>query len=277
MNNWPDDDPLLARFRDWLEEARAESDEPLDGADAALQCDVDARPVGLYDIVAEFTALRQELKLETKGARSLREETDAAISALREASEQFRSIDAKEDEAARRAGEPFAKSLIELDEALDRGRGVIETARRRILEDSLDEAMSLLRELSRREPWWRRWACGRYTRTLEESWRRQVGDAHRQLFDSLLEGYGLIQNRLQRAMKKEQIQRIACVGQPVDPQCMKVVEVVDEPNRPAGLVLEEVRRGYYWRGQVLRFAEVRRRATAAMSEDVSRRLISNGR
>ena len=42
-----------------------------------------------------------------------------------------------------------------------------------------------------------------------------------------------------------------------DPESMIVVEVVDDPNRPPGQVVEEVRRGYTWRGRVFRFAEVR--------------------
>jgi molecular chaperone GrpE len=73
----------------------------------------------------------------------------------------------------------------------------------------------------------------------------------------LLEGYGLIQARLRRAMETEQLQRIAVVGRPVEPAVMTVVELVDDPGRPSADVVDEVRRGYTWRGRVLRFAEVR--------------------
>ena len=38
---------------------------------------------------------------------------------------------------------------------------------------------------------------------------------------------------------------------------MTVVEVVDDPLRPPGLVVEEMRPGYYWKDKVIRFAEVR--------------------
>jgi molecular chaperone GrpE len=58
-------------------------------------------------------------------------------------------------------------------------------------------------------------------------------------------------------MDKEGILRIRCLGQPVDPTCMTVVEVVDDPTRPPGLVVDEVRTGYYWKSKVFRFAEVR--------------------
>jgi molecular chaperone GrpE (heat shock protein) len=38
---------------------------------------------------------------------------------------------------------------------------------------------------------------------------------------------------------------------------MTVVEVVDDPLHPPGLVVDELRPGYYWKDKVLRFAEVR--------------------
>jgi molecular chaperone GrpE len=64
-------------------------------------------------------------------------------------------------------------------------------------------------------------------------------------------------------MRTEQIHRIECVGQPVDPERMTVIEVVDDPDRAPGEVVAEVRRGYTWRGRVLRFAEVRGSRTPA--------------
>ena len=83
------------------------------------------------------------------------------------------------------------------------------------------------------------------------------------LVDALLEGYGLIQARLRRAMDTEQILRIACIGQPIDPERMTVIEVVDSDEFAAGFVVDEVRRGYTWRDRVLRFAEVRVARSAA--------------
>ena len=97
----------------------------------------------------------------------------------------------------------------------------------------------------------------RYHKKVQQVCPQQAADFHRGVFDSLIEGYRLIQNRLQKAMKDEQIQRIQCVGQVVDPHCVTVVEVVDDPDRPSGLIVDEIRPGYYWKGKVLRFAEVR--------------------
>ncbi len=63
---------------------------------------------------------------------------------------------------------------------------------------------------------------------------RDAGQVRRELFDSLLEGYGLIQNRLGRVMKAERIERIPCEGNPVDPERMIVIEVVEDCEPAAG-------------------------------------------
>ena len=80
---------------------------------------------------------------------------------------------------------------------------------------------------------------------------------HRDFFDSLTEGYQLILGRLGRAMKQADLYCIECVGKLSDPNLMTVVEVVNDPLKPPGVVIDEVRPGYYWQGKVLRFAEVR--------------------
>ena len=85
---------------------------------------------------------------------------------------------------------------------------------------------------------------------------RSDGPARAQLFDSFLEGYGLISKRLRRVLASEQIAHIPCEGKPVDPELMTVIEVVDEPRDRPGTVVKELRRGYTWKGRLIRCAEV---------------------
>src|SRR4029077_14541447 len=80
--------------------------------------------------------------------------------------------------------------------------------------------------------------------------------ARHEVFDSFLEGYNLIHKRLARVLSAEQVSHIECVGKPVDPELMTVIEVVDEPRDQPGTVVKELRRGYTWRGRVIRYAEV---------------------
>ena len=66
----------------------------------------------------------------------------------------------------------------------------------------------------------------------------------------------MIQNRLQKVLKDHDIERIVCLEQTVDPHCMTVVEARPGTRLPPGRVIEEIRRGYRWKGKVLRYAEV---------------------
>jgi molecular chaperone GrpE len=250
-------DELLLEFRDWLEAARAEAG-PLDGPlPSEPSPAVEVQEVGVYRLVEEFSALRHDLKLQTKSARGLQEQSEATIAALDQAIEQFRAIEPKEAQAAWAAGKPLAEALADLDEALDRGRSEIERARRRIVEDSQRDIESALAALYARYRWPARVFLRSFHNGALEIFRKHSVAVRRELFDALLEGYGLIQGRLRRALKAEQLRRIETVGKPVDPELMTVIEVVDDPEQPPGFVVDEVRRGYTWRGRLLRVAEVR--------------------
>jgi molecular chaperone GrpE len=179
------------------------------------------------------------------------------VAALGQAIEQFRAIEPKEAQSAWAAGKPLAEALADLDEALDRGRSEIERARRRIVEDSQRDIESALDALYASYRWPARVLLRSFRSGAIEVFRKHSLAVRRELFDALLEGYGLIQGRLRRALKAEQLRRIETVAKPVDPELMTVVEVVDDSEHPAGFVVDEVRRGYTWRGRLLRFAEVR--------------------
>jgi len=256
MTDSLDSEAMLDRFRQWLDEVRREADALPEDAEVALE-QSDARPSGLLQLVEEFTALRHEVKLQTKSSRGVAERTEQALAAMQQAMELFRSFEAREKEAGQSAAKPLVESLIELDEALGRGREVIDTARRRLLEDLTGEIQEQLSALLLRLPAWRRWLCRSWCRRAQEVLVQRVGLTYRGIFDSLIEGYDLILGRLQRAMKKAELYRIECVGRQVDPNLMTVVEVVDDPLRPPGLVVDQIRPGYYWKDKAIRFAEVR--------------------
>jgi molecular chaperone GrpE len=76
------------------------------------------------------------------------------------------------------------------------------------------------------------------------------------LLDSVLTGYRMSLQRLERALEKSGLEPIPCVGQPFNPEQMEVVAAVADSGRPAGEVIEEVHRGYLWHGRVFRYAQV---------------------
>jgi len=261
-----DEEALLAQFRLWLRETRAEA-EALGAATPSHDGDEGEPEVGLYRLVEEFTALRHEVKLQTKSTRGLQEQTEALLPALRQAIDQFRAVEPREAQAAWKAGRPLAEALADLDVALDRGRDELEKGGRYLIEEPSEAVAAALGELFARQSWLRRRRVARYHEQVGEVLRRHGPESRRALYDALLEGYGLIQSRLRRAMAAEQLRRIDCVGQPVDPERMNVVEVVDDDQRPPGVVIDEIRRGYTWQGRVLRYAEVRATRTPTHGGD----------
>jgi molecular chaperone GrpE len=257
MDRWPDDEEILARFRDWLEQARSECTS-LD--EEAGEEELAGEPVGLYQLVEQLTALRHDVKLLTKSARGAEERQEATLLSLQAAIEQFRAIPAKEEEAADKAARPLVEALVDLDEALIRGRGVIEQARQRVLEDlnaEIQQTHQRLDDLFRTQPWWRRLLCRPWHEATRALYTSRTLDTYRGIFDSLVEGYDLILNRLRRTMNERSIVRTRCLGEPADPNRMTVIEVVGDLSRRPGTVVEEIRPGYCWEGKVLRFAEVK--------------------
>jgi molecular chaperone GrpE len=248
---------VLERFQQWLDEVRVEA-RTLDRIDGVQSQEDSERPeFGLIDLVKEFTALRHELKLETKSSRMLQEQAESLLPPLRQAIEHFRSVAPREEQAAWNAGKALAEGLATLDEALERGRSQIEKARELLVDEQARALTSALDELFKSQSWFRRRRFRQYHEQVMEVVRQDAQGPRRQWFESLLEGYGLMQNRLRRVMQAEDIERIECLGRQVDPELMIVVEVVDEPDVPAHTVIEELRRGYLWRGRVVRHAEVK--------------------
>ncbi len=250
----------------------------------AEAAELDAQ-VSLHEVIEGFTALRHELKLQTKSTRGLDETAResigsmekatanmfqagtameqmtaalrTAMSTLEAASDQFRGVRAREAEVARQAARPAVEALAELDEALHRGAAVIESARRQIVIDSAAALRGELEEGFRLLPWWRRWLVRGWHRRAADLLVRRAESDHRRILDALCEGYELILDRLQRALTGQRLERIACLGRPADPHTMTVLEAVEDEGQPPGTVIEEVRPGYLWQGEVLRFAEVR--------------------
>ena len=258
MNDASEDEQILDRLREWLRETRLQA-EQLGSAEGAQSAPAESpeRDFGLYRLVEEFTALRQDLKLQTRSARGLEEQTETLLAALRQALEAFRSIEPKEAQASWSAGKALASALADLDEALDRGRTQIERACQRLIEEPTAAFLVQLDAHFSGQSWLRRRMLKAYYHQVRELIVQQEPRERQILMQALLEGYGLIQDRLGRALSAERISRIGTVGRAVDPEQMIVVEVVDVPGSKSGIVLEEVRRGYTWDGRVLRYAEVR--------------------
>ena len=241
-----DHEALINCFRHWLDEAEEVPGKPPGEA---------GEPAGLLQIVEAMTALRHEVKLQTKGARNLEEHLQTALQGLREAVDDLQQLPtaAPTDE---REMQVFVDALLNLDEAIGRGAQAAQTAQQRLQEQAEQFEQELNHSFSQLSAW-RRWWSQAWKSQVLQLGRTYSDRVHDRLLKPLAEGYELLQTRLQKELSACRIRRIVCLGRPADPHQVTVVELVESPGEPAETVVEEVRPGYLWKDRVVRFAEVR--------------------
>lgn len=209
---------VLADFRDWLESLAEDGLEPTPAAE----------PVDLHALVAQFTALRHEVNLQTKAARAATEQTAEALKLL---AAPRPAADA--DETVR----PLLKALIDIADALSLSLKQAEKAR--------DTAQAGLTDSPRRG--WLAWLFPQ---------PQPLPDNFGPLLAGLADGYALSLRRVERALGSAGLEPIDCLGRPFDPELMEVVDAVEATDQASGTVIDEVRRGYRWQGRLFRFAQV---------------------
>jgi molecular chaperone GrpE len=85
--------------------------------------------------------------------------------------------------------------------------------------------------------------------------KRFGGQSHR-FAQSLREGSELILQRFDELLANYRVRPIAVLGQKLDAQCMHAVATQADPSAEQGVVLREVRRGFYQGDILLRVAQV---------------------
>jgi molecular chaperone GrpE len=261
---------VLSDFRTWLGELAA-LPEPAEAVET----------IDLHTVVGQFTALRHEVNLQTKATRSAVDQLGLAAEAL------------KDRPAADDGLKPILKAIVDVYDNLalalkqvERQRATIEpvladlTAGAEMPEPPEVTVPVVAGVSDRPRGFWSRLFggstvpaefVGTVHRQMLIDWREGVlKDAEarrsrvtdtvnqvRSSLDGLIAGYRMSLNRVDRAIGLIGLEPIPAVGERFDPELMEAVEVVAEPGRPAGEVVQEVRRGYRWRGVVFRFAQVK--------------------
>lgn len=205
----------LEDFREWLDDLP----EPAQGEDEAGGAE-EAHEVDLRDLFAEFAALRQEVRLQSREqARASRELAKAAESyeaATRLTRRREDDLAAFERRIVAEAENRCLRSVLEVHDALVRGR----------------DAAAMLRE----------------PRGLL---RRPVRGAA-----GVVEGYELALRRFDRMLAGFGVRRLRTVGCPFDSRTMHAMEVRRIEQTADGEVVEELLGGFTRDGDVLRLAEV---------------------
>ena len=219
---WSRDDAPRAARGDWKQQALADFSTWLDELAEAPPEDAGEEPVAcdLRDLFAEFAALRQEVRLQNREqSRAVRELGKAAAgydAVMRMARRRDEELDAFERRVSQAAEERCLRPVLELRDALERGR---------------DAALQL-------RPPRRRF--------------RRVAPA----VAGVVEGYELALKRCDRMLSQFGVQRVATVGARFDSRTMHAVETRRVAEDEEGVVVEEFVSGFVRHGAVFRLAEV---------------------
>lgn len=257
---------LLQGFRDWL------------GTPSATVGTPPPEPprVDWPALLQQFTALRQEVNLQTKASRTANEQFAEALKVL--------STPKVDPDAAIR---PLLKVVIELSDALQNANQQLERTQQHVedwLDSWIDDPDSPWPDppdfpVSSAEPAAAPSWLGRLFASPKPvpsglpaewlAWAEQVQDWKAEqdarceelrlrgpeLLRGIADGYALSLRRLERTWPTLELEPIDCVGERFDPEIMEAVELVE--GSPSGYVMEEVRAGYRWKGQLFRAALVK--------------------
>jgi molecular chaperone GrpE len=272
---------VLADFRSWLQQAAVAPAE-------APPPSPDEEPLDLHTLLAQFVALRHEVNLQTRATRVQQEHNAETLRHLEDALHALKETRAVVPEPAEdgEQARPLLKTLVDLYDALALARRELQRVQETVLPllDRLAETEgegapaaesapaapppSFLARLfggRREEPrpvtaLRQELAAVRRRLEAEMERRRQAAEAAARaqgFLDSVITGYTMSLQRLERALHQHGLEPIPSVGQPFDPERMEVLEVVNGTGRPANEVHDEVRRGYLWNGRIFRYAQVR--------------------
>lgn len=70
--------------------------------------------------------------------------------------------------------------------------------------------------------------------------------------EALLEGVRMVHKNLEKVLTQEGLIRLECVGQAFDPNLHEILTQVPTKEHQNGIVLEEARKGFIFKGKVLR-------------------------
>lgn len=237
-------DQLLSTLTDWLDEALSEESPPSGLAAEFLDANAAPPAADQHALWSAMTVLSQEVRLQGRSFKQL-SETIAPVSAMAEPIESLLKAHTALDSGLR-------EHIVERERQAER-RG-----RAAVFEVLIDMADRLQRGLAGAQvgsppvsSWWSRMVG-----------RRAPDD---DVASRLEEGYRLTLARLQDALDAHQVTRIHCQGGAFDARQMQATAVEEVDGVTPGTVLEIIREGYLWQGEVFRPAQVkvaRARATS---------------
>lgn len=200
---------LIARFRDYLEDV------------GHIPAETTPETPDLFTLLAELSALKNEVKIESRQVKGALDEFRGLFDTLRQANERLdRELGnqrERENSSQLNAERDLLLELLDLHDRLRAGR---------------DQLLGY-------RPGWlaRRGGAGAYVH-------------------SIAEGQAMLLRRLDEILARRGVQPIEALDRPFEPQTMHAAEAVQDPERGDGQVVAELRTGFLQHGRLLRPAEV---------------------
>lgn len=213
-----DNKPLIEAFQSYLE--------TLENNEDSLN-ENDKQPIDLYSLFTELTALKTEVKSESRLVKSSFDEFKSVFDTLRSSQEQLQK-ELNHSQQALQALQAQRKTLLKpiLIEWLDMRDRIVATI------DSLNS----------------------FQPTGVD---RLFANKSKSLIDSIQQGQSISLRRLDEQLANYDVHPISALGQPLDPECMRVVAVDSDSSLANGVVTCELRAGFTWEGDLLRNADVK--------------------
>lgn len=205
---------LLAEFSDYLDTLveRASSVET-----AGQLPEVD-----LFALFTELTALKNEIRLQSRHFKSalepLRETLSILESSNKTVSRELEHVRATAVKAAHNKQRPLLLDVLDLRDRMEAG-----------LAAARDHQPRRIRSLFSSEP---------------------------AVMTAMVEGMEITLRRLDQMLARYDVVPVPAVGKRLDPHCMRAAAVESLPDRDNGVVLQEIRRGFTRGDEILREAEV---------------------
>ncbi len=192
---------VLADFRAWLSASQAEAASPAD----------EPAPIDLHTLLGQFAALRHEVNLQTKASRAQQEQSGAVLEQLNRAMELVRTSQSErasdDSQAQIELVRPLLKALVDVYDALALAAREVQRAKDTFIATLDQLATPTSQSLAPAKSLWAKWFGSRqpehdHAHQAEERERQQQAMAQvRQVFESLLTGYRMSLQRIERVLQ----------------------------------------------------------------------------
>ncbi|MDX2230363.1 MAG: nucleotide exchange factor GrpE [Leptolyngbyaceae cyanobacterium bins.349] len=230
---------LLAQFEQFLDVLQADPPSP----DYLGQEPVAIAPFDPYQMVAEWIALRHEVKQQGKILLASQTTLQQAVESLQAEKEQLQQQLAtrQPSDAAQPEQKNLWRDLLTVLDAMDQAAAHWQS--------QLDELAIAQPPQAIAQPFWKQW----FQPAAQPA---NTTDTWREVLVSNQQGIELIRRSLLEVLKQRQVTPMDTLGKPFNPAIMYAIGRQESASGPENTVIQEVVRGYWWGDRVLREAQV---------------------